>query len=143
MVRTYASGLLMLCLAVPTFAKPKTAEPVKGVYPVSCDDLWAAVKNTLGNRANYALESVNDLDLHASFIVIGDLIVYTDRVTLIPKEGGCSIKEDIGEVGAENVNWRAFHKRLGQSLAKMRAAKSTGAVKSPETASSPGVSGQQ
>jgi hypothetical protein len=143
MIRTFAAAVLMLSLAVPAFAKPKSAEPVKGVYPVSCDDLWAAVKDTLGNKSNYDLGSVNDLDLHASFIVVGDLIVYTDRVTLFAKDGGCTIKEEIHEVGAENVNWRAFHRRLVRSLAKLQAAKSTGAAKSSETASSPEGPGQQ
>lgn len=149
MIRTLGAAVLMLSLAVPAFAKPKGTGPVNGVYPLSCDDLWTAVKDTLGNKANYALGSVNDLDLRASFIVVGDLIIYTNRVTLLPKEGGCTIKEDIHEVGAENVTWRAFHKRLGQTLARMRAAKSAGAAKStdaaksPETASSPGGPGQQ
>lgn len=136
-MKTFLVALLLLVFSVSTFAKSKSLDPVKGVYPVSCDDLWLAVKNTLGDKGNYALASVNDLELHASFTVVGDLIVYTDRVTLYPKEGGCTIKEDFGEVGAENTNWRAFHKRLGHSLAGLQAAKSAGAPKSPGATTSP------
>jgi hypothetical protein len=137
-MKTWFAGLLLLVFCVPTYAKSKSLDPVKGVYPVSCDDLWAAVKDTLGNKSNYALSSVNDLELHASFIVVGDLILYTDRVTLFPKEGGCTIKAEIGEVGAENTNWREFHKRLGKSLARLQAAKATGAPKSPDVSKAPG-----
>lgn len=136
-MKTVVAALVLLVFSIPTFAKSKSVDPVKGIYPISCDDLWIAVKATLGNKSNYALASVNDLELHASFTVVGDLILYTDRVTLYPKEGGCTIKAEISEVGAENVNWRAFHKRLGQSLTKLQAAKSTDAPKSPGATTSP------
>lgn len=131
MTRSIIAAIAIFCFAVPAFPKTKDLHPVKGVYPVSCDDLWVAVKSTLSDRGNYSLSSVNDLSLHASFIVVGDLILFTDRVTLYPKDNGCTIKADFGEVGAENTNWRQFHSRLDRRLgmqqaAKTDAAKSTG-----------------
>jgi len=104
---------------------------------MSCDDLWVAVKDTLGNKSDYSLASVNDLDLHASFLVVGDLIVYTDRVTLFVKGDGCAIKEDIKEVGAENPNTRQFHKRLEKTLEKLQMAKAAGTPKPAEAKSQP------
>lgn len=123
MNRTIVTLFALLFFAVPAFPKTRDVHPVKGVYPVSCDDLWVAVKETLGDKGNYALSSVNDLSLHASFIVVGDLILFTDRVTLYPKENGCTVKTDIGEVGAENTNWRQFHSRLDRTLGRLQAAK--------------------
>lgn len=136
MIRAIALALCILSLAVPASPKTKDVRAVKGVYPVSCDDLWVAVKDTLGNKSNYSLASVNDLDLHASFIVVGDLILYTDRVTLYQKNGGCAIREEIKEVGAENPNTRAFNSRLEKSLERLQMAKAAGASKPADAKSS-------
>ncbi len=143
MTRSLVAVSLMLSIAVPAFSRSKGVEPVKGVYAMSCDALWAAVKNTLRNENNYDLTAVNDLTLHASFIVIGDLIVHTDRVALYQKNGGCAIKTDIKEVGPENTNWHLFHNRLGRTLARSlttraaSASKTTGTPNSPPKTASP------
>lgn len=96
---------------------------MKGVYPVSCDELWAAVKETLRNHNNYGLGGLNDLDLRASFIVIGDLWVQTDRVALVEKGNGCEMKADVADIGAENTNYRQFRGRVERELARMESAK--------------------
>jgi hypothetical protein len=129
MIKTLAVGLLLLSVAVPAFAKPRD------IYPVSCDDLWAAVKDTLGNRSNYGVSSINDLDLRASFVVVGNLTVYTDRVALSATDGGCKMTTDIKEVGAENSDWQQFHNRVGKSLKKLQASKT---AKTAATPKSPG-----
>lgn len=107
---------------------------VKGVYPVSCDDLWSAIKDTVRNPNNYGLSSLNDLDLRASFVVIGDSFHYTDRVSLIEKNGGCQMKTDIGDIGAENTNFRQFRTRVQRSLGRMQSAKAKDA---PHTSGQP------
>jgi hypothetical protein len=123
MTRNIAFALGALLWTVPAFSKPNDVHRVKDVYLVSCDDLWVAVKDTLHNRSNYGLSSVNDLDLRASFIVIGDRFLYTDRVALVEKNGGCEMKIDVGDIGAENTNWRQFRSRVERSLAKLQSAK--------------------
>jgi hypothetical protein len=58
-----------------------------------------------------------------SFVVVGNLTVYTDKIALIAKDGGCAMKESFLEVGSDNSDWRRFHHRLERSLAKLQAAK--------------------
>jgi hypothetical protein len=111
------TSFLMLVVAAPALAKPKD------VYPVSCDDLWAAVKDTLNNTNNYTITSTNDLALRISFTVVGNLTAYTDRVVLTPAEGGCSMQASISEVGPAGSDWIQFHHRLAKSLTKLQAAK--------------------
>jgi len=77
----------------------------------------------MANPHNYGILSMNDLDHRASFIVIGNLNPYTDRVALTAKDAGCTIKTTILEVGADNSDWRQFHHRLAQALVKLQAAK--------------------
>ncbi len=136
MSKLIIAAFLLLLASVPAHAKSdKDAyKAKKGVYPVSCDDLWAAVKDTLGNRSNYGLSSVNDIERKASFVVVGDMTVYTDRVSLIEKDSGCAMKLNIVEIGSDNPDWRQFNKRLERSLTKMQAAKTGGAAKPGEAA---------
>lgn len=117
MLKFLITSFLMLIMATPLLAKPKE------VYPVSCDDLWAAVKDTLNNPNNYGISSVNDVEQKASFVVIGALVVYTDRVALAAKTGGCGMKTTILEDGPDNPDWRQFHHRVQRSLTKLQAAK--------------------
>jgi len=103
--------------AVPALARPR------GIYPVPCNDLWAAVKDTLENTTNYAIMSMNEGTQKASFFVIGDLVTYTDRIALTAREGGCAMKENFVQLGPDNEDWRQFHHRVARSLAKLQAAK--------------------
>ncbi|MGA7651360.1 MAG: hypothetical protein WBW68_02780 [Terracidiphilus sp.] len=136
MTRTIAAALVMLSLAIPAFSRDKGIRAVKGVYPVSCDDLWAAVKITVQNHENYGLSSVNDLDLRASFIVIGDRFLYEDKVALFERNGGCEMKMDIGDIGAENTNFRQFRSRVERSLDKQESAKAKEPPRAPGTSKS-------
>ena len=116
------TSFLVLVIAAPALAKPRD------VYPVSCNDLWAAVKDTLGDTRNYGILSMNDIAQKASFIVVGNLTTYTDKVALTAGDGGCAMKATILEVGSDNPDWRQFHNRLAKSLAKLQAAKPKPAI---------------
>jgi hypothetical protein len=107
----------LLVVSAPAFAKSGD------VYPVSCGDLWAAVHDTLDDPRNYAILSMNDVEQKASFIVVGNLTAYTDKVALTAKDGGCAMKATILEVGTASSDWSQFHHRLAKSLAKLQAAK--------------------
>jgi len=117
-MRTFLiASFLVLVLAVPALAKPID------IYPVSCNDLWAAVKDTLGNQSNYGIVSTDDYRQRASFVVVGERPQYTEKVELTAKDSGCWAKATIVEDGVANGNWRQFHHRLAQALTKQQAAK--------------------
>ena len=122
MLKFLITSFFMLVVAAPALAKPRD------VYPVSCNDLWAAVKDTLDNPRNYGIMSMNDVEQKASFIVVGNLTAYTDKVALTAKDAGCAMKVTILEIGPDNPDWRQFHHRVERSLAKLQAAKPKAAV---------------
>ena len=118
MMRTLLTILIASFLVLPASAKSK-----RDVYPMACDVLWTAVKNALDSPRDYGVLSENDLSLQASFVVVGNLVKYTDRITLEEEDGGCRMNLRILQVGADNTDERAFRKRLKKSLAKLEAAK--------------------
>jgi hypothetical protein len=117
MVKTLITSFLILIVAAPALAKSKD------VYPVPCDALWAAVKDTLDNPRNYGIISMDDAGQRASFVVVGNLTQYTDRVALTSRDGGCAMKATFLEVGPDNADWLQFHRRFEKSLTKLQAAK--------------------
>lgn len=113
--------LLTLTLLVLTSASA-LAKPAN-VYPVTCTILWASVKDTLLNPHNYRVMFSDDTTQRATFVVVGNLTQFTDRVALIPKDGSCELKTTFLEVGSDNDDYRQFHHRLAQALTKLQAAK--------------------
>jgi hypothetical protein len=111
------ASFLVLVFAVPALAKPID------VYPVSCNDLWAAVKDTLGNQSNYGIVSTDDYRQRASFVVVGERPQYTEKVELTAKDGSCWAKAIVVQDGVGDGDWRQFHHRLAQSLTRLQAAK--------------------
>ena len=110
--------LLAFFLVIPANAKSN-----RDVYPVSCDVLWTAIKNTLENPRDYGVLSVNDLQFRASFVVVGNLVMYTDRVALTERDNGCAMKLMMLQVGADNTDERGFRKRFSKALLKLQTAK--------------------
>ena len=106
----------LLLASVPALAKPHD------VFPVSCDVLWTAVKDTLGNPNDYRVLSMSDSAQKASFIVMGELKPFTDTIELISAEGGCAMKLKIVQIGSDDSDERIFRKHLGKDLAKLQAA---------------------
>jgi hypothetical protein len=125
MLKFLITSFLLLVVAAPALAKSRD------VYPVSCVDLWAAVKDTVNNPSDYGVLSINDSEQKASFVVVGALTQYTDKVALTAKDGGCAMKATFLEVGPADSDWRQFHHRLERSLAKLQAAKSKPAAAPP------------
>ena len=76
MLKFFVTPYLMLVFSIQALAK------TIDVYPVSCNDLWAAVGETLGNSANYGIISMDDVEQRASFVVVGSLTHYTQTVQL-------------------------------------------------------------
>jgi hypothetical protein len=117
MGKTFLAALLLTLISVPAFAKSKDD------YPVSCDVLWTAVKDTLSNQGDYTILGMSDTGQNAAFLVVGERPAHTDRVALTSKDSGCSLTLAFVQIGAENSNERGFRKHVAKSLAKIQAAK--------------------
>jgi hypothetical protein len=116
-MKTLCVASFLLIFTMPAWGK------IRQVYPVPCDDLWTAVKDTLGNQSNYGIVYMDEYRQKASFTVVGALIMYTHRLQLTANGSGCTLNANILQEGADDTDWRQFRKRLGKSLAKMQAAK--------------------
>ena len=117
MLRFLLSLFFALFFTIPALAKPKD------FYPVFCDDLWPALKDTLGDENNYGIVSEDEYRQKALFVIVGALAHYTQKVTLTAKNGGCWANATIFELGPDNSDWRQFQHRLALSLVKLQAAK--------------------
>jgi hypothetical protein len=113
------TSFLILVVAAPALAKSSN------VYPVSCADLWAAVKDTLQRPRDYGILSMNEVEQKASFTIVGSLTVYTDRIAPTARDGGCAMKATFIQEGPDDSDWRQFHHHLERSLTKLQAAKPT------------------
>lgn len=91
----------------------------------------------LNNPRDYGIQSINNFEWRASFIVLGNLTVFTDRVELRTIDKGCAMKTNIIEIGPDNADWRRFHKRVARSLDKIQATKPAEPVKTPAKAPGP------
>ena len=120
-MRTQLVVLISIALALPAFG-----ETYKSTYPVSCSQLWGAVKDTLGNPKNYAEVQSDDSKLTASFHpkhsvhlnISGALLQRTNRVTLVSKGTGCEMQVVSNYSGWEHDDQGDFKKRVDEFLAK-------------------------
>lgn len=92
------------------------------VYPVPCDVLWNAVKDTLGNQNDYNVIAMDEGGQKASFVVVGETTPYRNMVALSTQDAGCAMKLTVLQVGPDNSDERGFRKRLGKALAKLQPA---------------------
>lgn len=117
MHKTLVVILVVFLSSVPAVAKSHD------IYPVSCDVLWAAVGDTLGNANDYSIIAIDEAGQKASFVVIGETTPYRNMIALTAQDNGCAMKLTILQVGPDNSDERAFRKRLAKSLVKVEAAK--------------------
>lgn len=108
------SLFLLFVLATPAFAKP---------FPLPCSELWGAVTDTLGNPGNYAINSFDDSQMKASFIVVGSLFPAVNSLFLKSKGNGCELEIRMGFTG--NDDGTALRSRVRRAVAKRMAAKPT------------------
>lgn len=116
-VMTRSLFFILLCaLALPSFAKPPADK-----HPTSCEELWPAVTQTLGDLGNYKVIALDNEQMKANFIIVGALFSQMDLVELKPRNGGCDLQLKIGFTG--NDDEAAFRKRVNRALKKLYAAK--------------------
>jgi hypothetical protein len=125
--RFAARRMVMFKLLITSFFMVVSVAPALAksidVYPVSCNELWAAVHDTLDNQRNYGVISVDDTRQRARFVVVGSLGHYTQKVELKARDGGCLANATVLELGSGNGDWLQFQHRIARSLEKLRAAK--------------------
>ncbi|UWZ86877.1 hypothetical protein [Occallatibacter riparius] len=128
MLKLVLVAFFLLISSVPSWSRSSEE------YPVSCDVVWGAVKDTLySNPRDYGIQSMNNVEWRASFIVLGNLTVFTDRVELRTTDSGCAMKTNIIQIGPDNSDWRRFHKRVGRAIDKMQAASGAPATPGAKT----------
>lgn len=117
-------ALMSLVLALPAFGRT-----YKTSYPVSCNQVWGAVKNTLSSPDNYAVVESDDAKMTASYNVkhsvhanvSGAVLQRTNHVTLVPKGEGCEMQVVSNYSGWEHDDKGDFKKRVDEFLAKPKA----------------------
>jgi hypothetical protein len=126
MMRTKLVVLMSLALALPAFGKT-----YKNSYTMSCNDLWGAVKDTLGNQDNYAQVKIDDEHLKADYQpkhsvhvdITGTVLQRMNHVTLVSKGAGCEMEVVSNWSGWGHEDQGDFKKRVDGALAKPKAAK--------------------
>jgi hypothetical protein len=135
-MRIVVVALLSLTFVVPAFGKNH-----QDTYPVVCSELWAAVKDTLGNAENYSMVASDDTKMTAMYDVhhavhtsiTGAALQQTNSVALTPQGTGCNMQVHSNYSGWNHSDAGDFKKRVDESLAKLKAAQPSEPAKSPDT----------
>jgi hypothetical protein len=110
------------------FALPAFSGTHKDTYPNACSEVWAAVKDTLGNSENYTVKITDEARMTASYAVkhaahvtiTGALRQRPNTVSLSSKGTGCEMKVESNYSGFEHNDAGDFTKRVNESLAKLK-----------------------
>jgi hypothetical protein len=110
---------MLLLIAASSFAKVH-----KDVYPVSCNTLWPAVKDTLRNSGKYGILGMDSTEMTATYSMgIGSAgQKRTNSVVLNVKgDNSCEMVVQSGFSGLGNDDAGDFKKRVDKSLANLQA----------------------
>jgi hypothetical protein len=129
-----------IVVALVLLALPATAKTYKSTYSVSCDQVWAAVKDTLSNAENYEVTANDDAQMSASYNVrhaahvnvTGAVLQRTNKVSLIRQGATCEMHVVSNFSGWEHHDQGDFKKRVDEVLAKQANAKPAEAAKPEE-----------
>ncbi|MFN7997930.1 MAG: hypothetical protein U0Q18_30195 [Bryobacteraceae bacterium] len=123
MLRFVVVALISSVFVLPAFGKTH-----KSSYPNACTEVWAAVKDTLGNSANYTIKMTDESRMSISYSVkhsahvtiTGALRQRPNTVTLTLKGIGCEMQVESNYSGFEHNDAGDFTKRVSESLAKLK-----------------------
>lgn len=118
-------------LIVSAFAVPLAGKTYKSTYPISCRELWPAVKVVLADAEHYELKATDDAKMHADYeakhaahvTLTGAILQRTNHVTLVPKGTGCELQVVSNFSGWEHDDRGDFKKRVDDALVKPKDAK--------------------
>ena len=120
MMKTSVVALLLLALAVPAFGKTH-----KDSFDVPCNQLWAAVKDTLRNSGKYGIVGISDSELTASYNIGGGLGGKRINSVVLNPQGaaGCEMQTQTAYTGLVHNDAGDFKARVDDSLAKLKGSK--------------------
>ena len=106
----------------------------------ACSEVWAAVKDTLGDAVNYHVKRRDDATMSAfcqpkhsvPVTVSGALLQRTNSVILHAKGSGCEMQVKSNYSGFEHNDSGDFKKRVDESLARLKGPAPAGPVKMPD-----------
>ena len=127
-------------LLLPLFALPVLSKTHKVTYPNACSEVWAAVKDTLGNAENYTIKIADDSRMTVSYsvkhsahvTVTGALRQRPNTVSLTPQGSGCAMEVQSNYSGFEHNDAGDFNKRVNEILAKRKESTGGEAAKPPD-----------
>lgn len=120
--------LVVAAFILSTFALPAFSGTHKDTYPNACSEVWAAVRDTLGNAENYTVKLTDEARMTSSYSVkhtahvtiTGALRQRPNTVTLSTKGTGCEMAVESNYSGFEHNDAGDFTKRVNESLAKLK-----------------------
>jgi hypothetical protein len=134
MLKSAAAAFLLSTIALPVFSKTH-----KVPYPNACSEVWAAVKDTLGNAENYTIKLTDESKMTVSYSVkhsahvtiTGALRQRPNTVSLRPQRDGCGMEVESNYSGFEHNDAGDFTKRVNEALAKRKETTPAEAAKPP------------
>lgn len=123
MARFTVVTFLLVLVSIPAFGKDRN------IYPVDCSELWSAVRDTLGVAGDYTVFASDDEERTASYTIVGAQHQRVNSVALNSKDAGCEMLVKAPYSGNSNDDEGLFRKRVGRSLAKLQAAKTSEGAK--------------
>lgn len=127
-MRVAITILMSLALTAPAFG-----ETYKTNYPIACKEVWDAVKDTLAVPENYTVKKIDEPRMTADYqvkhavhvTVTGALLQRTNHVKLVPKDNGCEMQVVSNYSGFEHNDRGDFQQRVEDSMARLKAAKTS------------------
>ena len=117
-----------LFIAVFALALIAFGKTYKSTYPVTCGEVWTAVKATLADGEHYNVKHTDDANMKADYqpkhevhvTITETLLQRTNHVTLIPKGEACEMHVISNYSGVEHNDQQDFKKRVDDALAKQK-----------------------
>ena len=118
-----------LLAALSACTWPALGKTHRNSYPNACSEVWAAVKDTLGNSEKYSVKLTDEARMTTSFSVkhsahvtiTGALRQRPSTVSLSTRGTGCEMQVESSYSGFEHNDAGDFTRRVDESLAKPKA----------------------
>jgi hypothetical protein len=119
---------LVIAAFLAMLVPPAFGKTYKSTYPLTCTEVWSAVKATLSDGEHYEVVENDDSKMTASYnvkhqahvTITGAILQRTNKVSLVPKGGSCEMQVVSNFSGWEHTDRRDFKDRVDQSLVKVK-----------------------
>ena len=120
MLKSIAVAMTIFAVVIPAFGKTHS-----DIYPVSCSELWPAVKDTLRNSGKYGIIGIDNNEMTASYNIGGGLGGKRINSLVLNSKGAssCELQTQTAFSGLAHNDAGDFKKRVEASLAKLKGSK--------------------